>query len=336
MMKKALLAIALSLAASAVYAQSPDSVRFVSAVRDSVRLVSPASDSARLFTPSADSLRLPEPADTLSQRPSANSGRKNRRKGGSAAAAERDAEWTDAYLDTVDTKKAFVLNDYAMVGIHYGVSFNRMSFNPVYPQTYIFSPEYYGITVSKYGKLFNMYPNFGLEAGLFYGHEGYKFKENKETGAIASIRGATECRFTVVEAPLMAAMHIDSKYFKLVANLGIYAGYRLTVERIGENVAEQYRNDFIEDMDRRFDYGLRGALGIGAVFSPVEFHLKANLRYGWGTIYEPNWYSEYYYRFAYPFDLIVTGSVYIHLGRRTGKTNAALKKEAYRMVYGTE
>ncbi len=326
MMKKALLAIALSLAASAAYAQSPDSARFVSVVRDSVRLVSLASDS----------LRVPEPADTLSQRPSANSGRKNRRKDAGAAVPERDSEWTDAYLDTVDTKKAFVLNDYAMVGIHYGVSFNRMSFNPVYPQTYIFSPEYYGITVSKYGKLFNMYPNFGLETGLFYGHEGYKFKENKETGAIASIRGATECRFTVVEAPLMAAMHIDSKYFKLVANLGIYAGYRLTVERIGENVAEQYRNDFIEDMDRRFDYGLRGALGIGAVFSPVEFHLKANLRYGWGTIYEPDWYSEYYYRFAYPFDLIVTGSVYIHLGRRTGKTNAALKKEAYRMVYGTE
>lgn len=326
MMKKALLAIALSLAASAAYAQSPDSARFVSVVRDSVRLVSLASDS----------LRVPEPADTLSQRPSANSGRKNRRKDAGAAVPERDSEWTDAYLDTVDTKKAFVLNDYSMVGIHYGVSFNRMSFNPVYPQTYIFSPEYYGITVSKYGKLFNMYPNFGLETGLFYGHEGYKFKENKETGAIASIRGATECRFTVVEAPLMAAMHIDSKYFKLVANLGIYAGYRLTVERIGENVAEQYRNDFIEDMDRRFDYGLRGALGIGAVFSPVEFHLKANLRYGWGTIYEPDWYSEYYYRFAYPFDLIVTGSVYIHLGRRTGKTNAALKKEAYRMVYGTE
>lgn len=334
MMKKALLAIALSLAASAVYAQSPDSVRLVSPVPDSLRLFTPAADSVRLASPVPDSLRLSELPDTLSRRPSANRGRKDRRKSGSAA--ERDAEWTDAYLDTVDTKKAFVLNDYAMVGIHYGVSFNRMSFNPVYPQTYIFSPEYYGVTVSKYGKLFNMYPNFGLETGIFYGHEGYKFKENKETGAIASIKGATECRFTMVEAPLMAAMHIDSKYFKLVANLGIYAGYRLTVERIGENVAEQYRNDFIEDMDRRFDYGLRGALGFGVVFSPVEFHLKANLRYGWGTIYEPDWYSEYYYRFAYPFDLIVTGSVYIHLGRRTGKTNAALKKEAYRMVYDTE
>ncbi|MDO4826392.1 MAG: porin family protein [Bacteroidia bacterium] len=335
MMKKAVLAIALSLAASAVYAQSPDSVRLVAPVADSVHLFTPAADSVRLVSTAADSTLVPELPDTLSQRPSANRGRKAR-KGGSAAAAERPSEWTDAYLDTVDTKKAFVLNDYAMVGIHYGVSFNRMSFNPVYPQTYIFSPEYYGVTVSKYGKLFNMYPNFGLEAGIFYGHEGYKFKENKETGAIASIKGATECRFTVVEAPLMAAMHIDSKYFKLVANLGIYAGYRLTVERIGENVAEQYRNDFIEDMDRRFDYGLRGALGFGVVFSPVEFHLKANLRYGWGTIYEPDWYSEYYYRFAYPFDLIVTGSVYIHLGRRTGKTNAALKKEAYRMVYGTE
>ncbi len=312
MMKKALLAIALLVSASASYAQ-------VNVPADSVSVASPT-----------DSLAM---ADSLS-RPSANLDRKSR-KSRRTAEFERPAEWTDEFLDTVDVKKAFVLNDYTMVGLHYGVSFNQMSFNPQYLQTYLFSPEYYGVTISKYGKLFNMYPNFGLEAGVFYGHEGYKFKENKETGSVASIRGANECRFTMVEVPLMAAMHIDTKYFKLVANLGIYGGYRLSVERIGENVAEQYRNNFIEDMDRRMDYGLRGGLGFGLVFSPVEFHVKANIRYGWGTIYEPDWYSEYFYRFAYPFDIMVTGSLYIQLTKRTGKTTSALKKEAHSIVYDT-
>ena len=324
MMKKAALAIILLFSASASYAQlkvPADS----SVTAPPVRLDLPA-DSVSTVVP-ADSLAVS--ADSLS-RPSANSGRKSRK-----SAVERPAEWTDEFLDTVDVKKAFVLNDYTMVGIHYGVSFNQMSFSPQYLQTYLFSPEYYGVTVSKYGKLFNMYPNFGLEAGIFYGHEGYKFKANKETGALASIRGANECRFTVVEVPLMAAMHMDSKYFKLVANLGIYGGYRLSVERIGDNVAEEYRNNFIEDMDRRLDYGIRGGLGFGLVFTPIEFHIKANVRYGWGTIFEPDWYSEYYYRFAYPFDIMVTGSIYIQLTKRTGKTTSALKKEAHTLVYGT-
>ena len=329
MMKKAFFAILLFASASASYAQN----HVISEARpDSVIIAAPPvlqADSVSIAVP-ADSLAVS--ADSLS-RPSANGDRSQRkiRKAGK----ERLSEWTDDYLDTVDVKKAFVLNDYAMVGIHYGVSFNQMSFNPQYLQTYLFSPEYYGVTISKYGKLFNMYPNFGLEAGVFYGHEGYKFKANKETGSVATIRGATECRFTMVEVPLMAAMHIDSKYFKLVANLGIYGGYRLSVERIGENVADEYRNNFIEDMDRRMDYGLRGGIGFGLVFSPVEFHVKANVRYGWGSIYEPDWYSEYFYRFAYPFDIMVTGSFYIHLTKRTGKTTPDLRKEAYNKVYGT-
>ena len=326
MMRKAALAIILLFSASASYAQ-------LKAPSDTVFTAPPAqldlpADSVSVAVPS-DSLAVS--ADSLS-RPSANPARKSSRR---KAAEERPDEWTDEYLDTVNVKKAFVLNDYTMVGIHYGVSFNQMSFSPQYPQTYIFNPEYYGVTVSKYGKLFNMYPNFGLEAGIFYGHEGYRFKVNEATGTVASIRGANECRFTMVEVPVMAAMHIDSKYFKLVANLGIYGGYRLTAERSGENLAEDFRTGFIEDMDRRLDYGLRGGIGFGLVFSPIEFHLKANVRYGWGTIFEPDWYSEYYYRFAYPFDIMVTGSVYIQLTKRTGKTTSALKKEAYNIVYGT-
>jgi hypothetical protein len=327
MMKKALLTILLSVSLTTVYAQSKLTVRDTSAKAPA--LLDLPADSVSVSV-SADSLAL---ADSLS-RPSANEDLSSSRKSRKVK-MERPAEWTDEFLDTVDAKKAFVLNDYTMVGIHYGVSFNQMSFSPQYPQTYIFSPEYYGVTISKYGKLFNMYPNFGLETGIFYGHEGYKFKVNQATGTVASIRGANECRFTMVEVPMMAAMHMDTKYFKLIANLGIYGGYRLTAERSGENLAEEFRKGFIEDMDRRLDYGLRGGLGFGLVFSPIEFHIKANIRYGWGTIFEPDWYSEYYYRFAYPFDIMVTGSIYIQLTKRTGKTASALKKEAHSIVYGT-
>lgn len=244
-------------------------------------------------------------------------------------------EWTDEYLDTVDVKKKFVLNDYAMVGIHYGVGFHQMSFNPQYLQSTMFIPEYYGVTFSKYETLFNYLHYFGWETGIFYGYEGYRFKKNKETGAISSIRGAEECRFKVIEVPLTAAFHLDMSHFKLVGNLGIYGGYRLSVERLGENLDPSLKNSF-SDTDRRLDYGLKGALGFGIVFAPFEFHVKANVRYGWGTIFDPDWYSKDFYRFAYPFDIMVTASLYIQLNKRTGKTNAALKKEAYNIVFSQQ
>ena len=48
-----------------------------------------------------------------------------------------------------------------------------------------------------------------------------------------------------------------------------------------------------------------------------------------------NYNSEYYYRFAYPFDIIISGGIHIQLTRRTGKTRAQLKKEAKQLVYET-
>ena len=44
--------------------------------------------------------------------------------------------------------------------------------------------------------------------------------------------------------------------------------------------------------------------------------------------------SKYYYRFAYPFDFMVTAGLYFQLTKRTGKGKTQLRKEAYDAVYG--
>ena len=95
---------------------------------------------------------------------------------------------------------------------------------------------------------------------------------------------------------------------------------------------EAILNSFLET-DRRLDYGICGGLGFGLVFDPVEFHINANLRYSWGTIYDPDYVSKDYYRFAYPFDVVVTAGVYFQLTRRTGRNKAQLRREAYQQVY---
>lgn len=243
--------------------------------------------------------------------------------------------YSDTYLDTVQVKRVFEINDYSMVGVEYGVSYSRMSFNPVYTQSTLFAPNTFGVFYTKYGRMFGYLPYFGLKVGIRYSHEGYKFKENKDTKVMPKIEGATQAIIDVVEVPLMAHLHIDGLHYKLMADLGIYGGYRLNIERTGDNVSPSLVNSF-KDTDLRADYGVCGGLGAGLVFDPVEFHVNVNLRYSWGSLYEPDYVSKDYYRFAYPFDVMVTAGLYFQLTRRTGRGKAQLRREAYRQVFNPD
>lgn len=243
--------------------------------------------------------------------------------------------YSDIYLDTVQVNRVFEINDYSMIGVEYGVSFSRMSFNPPYTQSSLFSPNTFGIFYTRYGKMFAYLPYFGFKVGLRYSHEGYKFKENKDTQIVPNIEGATQALMDVVEVPFMAHLHMDGLHYKVMADAGIYGGYRLNIKRTGDHVDEAIQNSF-KDTDRRFDYGICGGIGFGLVFDPLEFHINANVRYSWGTIYDPDYYSKDYYRFAYPFDVMVTAGVYFQLTRRTGRGKAQLRREAYRQVFNPD
>lgn len=239
--------------------------------------------------------------------------------------------YSDEYLDSVRLNKTLVLNDYPMIGIVYGGSMNRMSFNPVQNQKSIIIPEYYGVVFTKYSKMFKTMPYFGFQIGLFYGHEGYEFKADEETGRIATIEGATKAIYDIVEVPFLMHGHYDFQHAKILANIGLYGGYRFNIHRTGPYVSPDIAESF-KDTDLRLDYGLQGGLGFGLVFSPIEIHFNAMIRYSWATIYKPDYASEYYYRYAYPFDVMVTAGLHFQLGKRTGKTKKVLRQEAYRIV----
>lgn len=240
--------------------------------------------------------------------------------------------FTDAYLDTVRIEKVFSLNDYTIIGVEGGASLSRMQFNPSKTQTNLFVPGTFGVFILKYGKLFDGSPNFGFKLGARYSHEGYKFKANKETGVMPNQDGAIQAVIDVVEVPFMAHFHSDGPNFKVMADAGIYGGRRLSIERTGDRVSEDIRNAFAE-WDRRFDYGLTGGVGFGIVFDPFEFHVNADVRYSWGTLFDPDYFHKDYYRFAYPLDFMLTAGLYFQLTKRTGKGKAQLRKEAYDQVY---
>lgn len=242
---------------------------------------------------------------------------------------------TNEFLDTLTIKKKLVVNDYSLIGVQYGAGLSQVMWNPRQEQTMLFVPVNFGVTYTKYGKMFDM-PLFAFKAGLFYAQEGYQFEYNEEYDWTYKIEGAEKAVFDVVEVPLLFQFHYDTWNFKIIAEVGCYGGYRLAIHRFpGKtgSVKPELEHSFT-DTDIRLDYGIKGGAGIALVFDPIEIHLTASYKHSFSSLYTPDHNSQYYYRFAYPSNIIISAGVHYQISKRTGKTKAALKKEAKELVYG--
>lgn len=246
-------------------------------------------------------------------------------------------KYSDIYLDTVKVTRKYVINDYNLIGFHAGVSINKMTFNPTMKQESVINPETFGITFTHFCKMFGIWPYFGFTAGINYSHEGYAFKADKETGKISSVEGYSRVKMSVVEIPVLTHVHFDMGPVKIMGNIGLYGGYRTSIERtLPQASADPSMARSFTDYDRRFDYGLQGGGGLGFMIDPIEIHFNGMVRYSWGEIWEPDYASPYYYRYAYPFDIMITAGICYQITKRHGKTSGQLKKEARTLVYGSE
>ncbi|MBO4634687.1 MAG: hypothetical protein J5669_04885 [Bacteroidales bacterium] len=246
-------------------------------------------------------------------------------------------EVTDEYLDSMTVRKVQP-NDYWMVGAYGGVSFNYGFFNPNRLVRWQMQYPLLGFSFVRYYTMFGIFPNMGLEFGAQLNHEGYEFKVNKENGYRATESGAYKIGIRVPEAFFLTHFHGDiGQYFKLMAKIGIYAGYRLDITRTLDDAFapyptyQAYVNTF-RDYDRRWTFGVQGGAGFALMFDPFEFHVTVQVKWGWNSFWLPNYASQYYYRFAYPLDLGLTFGVYYQLTPRFGHTRAQLRKLARQMI----
>ena len=247
---------------------------------------------------------------------------------------------TDEQLDTIDVTKKLIINDYSMVGVQYGVGLSRVSWNPSQKQDHVFTPLNVGVTFTTYGKMFGYMPYFGMQAGIFYAREGYQFKYNEERDYTYHIVGAERALIDVIEVPLLFQFHYDMWNMKILAQVGCYGGYRLSIERFDTHVTNvtlkpEYQHSFLET-DRRWDYGIKGGGGFALVYDPVELQFMVSYKHALASLYEPDYNSKYFYRFAYPYNFIFSVGANFHITKRTGKTKADLKKQAREMVYNNE
>ena len=245
---------------------------------------------------------------------------------------------TDDYLDTVNVRKTFSLNDYSTIGLQYGYGLCQTSFNPKKKQGMLETPMNVGVVFTHYERLFNTLPYFGLQVGFFKGQDGYKFKQDKDGDWGGNVDGATECTFDYVELPAMALAHIDLWHFKMMVGGGIYGGYRYKIQRSGESWMG-FDPDFSEafkDYEHQWDYGWTVTAGLGLVFDPLEFHLTGRLRSGLGSLYDADYYSPYYYRFAGTWDIVISAGIHVQLTKRTGKTTRQLRQQARQMIFNPQ
>ena len=251
---------------------------------------------------------------------------------------------TDEYLDNASLPKKNRINDYWIVGVHGGVSFERGYFNP--PQQVHFHPRLpvYGFSVTRFATMMNTFPNLGMEFGFQHNYEGYKFKEyeidagtERATTVRSSIDGYHEAYMEVPEVFLLTHGHLDmGRFVKINLKGGVFGGYRMNITRIRD---DSYSSDFdpeyanaFYDTDNRWTYGIQGGVGLGLMLDPIEFHLGVQVKWGWSPFYPPDKYNQFSYRYAYPLDGAVTFGVYYQLTKRHGHTRSSLRNMARQYV----
>jgi hypothetical protein len=199
---------------------------------------------------------------------------------------------TDEYLDNASLPEKSRINDYWIVGVHGGVSFERGYFNP--PQQVHFHPRLpvYGFSVTRFATMMNTFPNLGMEFGFQHNYEGYKFKEyeidagtERATTVRSSIDGYHEAYMEVPEVFLLTHGHLDmGRFVKINLKAGVFGGYRMNITRIRD---DSYSSDFdpeyanaFYDTDNRWTYGIQGGVGLGLMLDPIEFHLGVQVKWG--------------------------------------------------------
>lgn len=245
----------------------------------------------------------------------------------------------DEEIDKINVNRKLKINDYTLIGIQYGFGLSRVYWTPDYKQKFNMMPYNFGVTYTRYGKMFGYMSFFGIQLGLLYGQEGYKFdnevKNDGDAKYYTTYLNSSSAVMNVIEVPVLAHCHIDFWKMKILINAGLYGGYRLSINRLEDTNSynasggwkPEYEKSFA-DFENRFDYGVKGGVGFGFIFDPIEIHLTATYKHSFSTLCKPDYYSKYYYRYAYPMNILVSAGVHIQLTKRTGKSKHEIKREA--------
>lgn len=193
-------------------------------------------------------------------------------------------------LDTVKVGKKY--KNIHMIGIKYGYSLTTIDASLPLEPGYLQSPKNFALLYTCYHAMWDYMPFFGIQTGIKYGEEGYS----------SEYEGFGE-RYKKVEIPLTAQFKIDFSRFRLLVDLGTYYGYRLSTDKPGG----------FDKFDIRHDYGIAAGAGLAVIFEPFEIQLEGAYQFSFCSVYNTNKYSDVYWLFAYPRNILISCSLFFHL-----------------------
>ncbi|HHV04496.1 MAG: outer membrane beta-barrel protein [Bacteroidales bacterium] len=186
-----------------------------------------------------------------------------------------------------------------MVGIRGGYAFNGVAFNPDRKQKMVASYRNASVLYTYYHDLWGNMPYFGLQTGFTYTQQGYDTPDVKRI-------------YEVVRIPLTSQFHIDFGKMRLLINLGCFGSYRMSA--VDFTADDPGGKQVVFDCNHIYaDYGIQGGAGLALVLKPFEFHIEANYLYSLSMIENPALYSNEYYTYGYPNQLLFTVGIFIHL-----------------------
>ena len=180
-----------------------------------------------------------------------------------------------------------------MIGVRYGVNLATAQISPDMLPGSVLIPHSFGLVYTYYNDLWDMLDNFGTQVMARINREGF------------TAEYLPDIKYTVAEVDLMANFRFNLKAFRIFANVGPYAGYRIDNDRD----LDEYESKWLY-YDNRFDYGLIFGAGAGVMFGPFEFHLEANYKWGLSSYFHTYRYSDEYWLFAFPRVYMFSGTLY--------------------------
>ena len=174
-------------------------------------------------------------------------------------------------------------------GVNAGVTLSDISFNPSIPQDML--QQYVGGATARYISE----KNFGIQVELNYSMRGWKQKEEE---------GAQPNKYTrslsYLELPVMTHMYFNmGRRARLVFNLGPQLSYKISEKTITkeiyvvENMPPYYGVGDDMDIQRPFDWGLIGGMGVEIRTGVGSFILDGRYYFGLSDIFS-NHKSDYF------------------------------------------
>lgn len=195
-----------------------------------------------------------------------------------------------ADIDTIVRPKKYKSRH--MLGFKYSYDICNVSANPDIGQKAFYSPLNFTLMYTYYHDLWDYLDIFGLQMGVKYGREGF---DSEYMGWGETVE--------MLQFPFGTQVHINFWKMRMLINLGIYYGYKLSTDKAGG----------FDQNDIRHDYGAYGGAGVAFVFGNLELHLEGNYQFSLCSMYHTYKYSDLYWLTAYPRNLCISAGIFINL-----------------------